>query len=344
MSELFYVGENSSQQLQQQQQHPQIQSNQITKFKNRNRIEIAASLLSIARAGALKTHLMYRANLSYLMVSEYLNYLISAGLIEEKFDEDKATKLFHTTPKGLKFLEVYESLQEIAGVAINKKGLETSSSSGIFSWEKRANCKRSDGVEGCSFRPLASLFLSPWFFLPHCAFRLSSTIPRYSIFHRAPHFCVFIQHPPPNSILSLWTRHFYHFVDFEYWFSHHTSIISFDDSWHPVQRIVKPKETSWVLSYWSSQQKDNPTPSPQSLRPRQSASLIQRISLFFRGNVKLGTSKRPLHGIDFLDVVVFECRVHGRYEREVTRSCKDDMTCPACDREYQGTILSPIPC
>src|SRR5579875_2548812 len=127
MSELFYVGENSSQQLQQQQQHPQIQSNQITKFKNRNRIEIAASLLSIARAGALKTHL------SYLMVSEYLNYLISAGLIEEKFDEDKATKLFHTTPKGLKFLEVYESLQEIAGVAINKKGLETSSSSGIFS-------------------------------------------------------------------------------------------------------------------------------------------------------------------------------------------------------------------
>jgi predicted transcriptional regulator len=103
-----------------------------TKFKNRNRMEIAASLLSIARTGALKTHLMYRANLSYLMVSEYLNYLISAGLVEEKLDDESTTKIFQTTPKGFKFLEVYESLQEIAGIGVSKKEMKPSLGS-IFS-------------------------------------------------------------------------------------------------------------------------------------------------------------------------------------------------------------------
>jgi predicted transcriptional regulator len=87
-----------------------------TKFKNRNRMEIVANLLSIARTGALKTHLMYKANLSYLMVTEYLNYLASAGLIKETLDEEGTTKLYQTTPKGEKYLEAYESLQSIAGL------------------------------------------------------------------------------------------------------------------------------------------------------------------------------------------------------------------------------------
>ncbi|MHB1908348.1 MAG: winged helix-turn-helix domain-containing protein [Nitrososphaerales archaeon] len=86
------------------------------RFKNRNRMEIVANLLTIAKSGALKTHLMYRANLSYLMVSEYLGFLSSAELIKERVDEDGAVKLYQTTPKGLKYLEVYESLQSIAGL------------------------------------------------------------------------------------------------------------------------------------------------------------------------------------------------------------------------------------
>ncbi len=86
------------------------------KFKNRNRMEIVANLLAIAKSGALKTHLMYRANLSYLMVTEYLGFLCGAGLVKETLDEEGTTKLYQTTPKGLKYLEVYESLQSIAGL------------------------------------------------------------------------------------------------------------------------------------------------------------------------------------------------------------------------------------
>jgi predicted transcriptional regulator len=90
------------------------------KFKNRNRMEIVANLLTIAKTGALKTHLMYRANLSYLMVTEYLNFLCGAGLIRETLDEEGTAKMYQTTPKGLKYLEVYDSLQSIAGLDAQK--------------------------------------------------------------------------------------------------------------------------------------------------------------------------------------------------------------------------------
>jgi predicted transcriptional regulator len=87
-----------------------------SKFKNRNRMEIVANLLTIAKGGALKTHLMYRANLSYLMVTEYLGFLCQSNLIREQVDEEGATKLYQTTEKGLKYLEVYDTLQEIIGL------------------------------------------------------------------------------------------------------------------------------------------------------------------------------------------------------------------------------------
>ncbi|MDH2899558.1 MAG: winged helix-turn-helix domain-containing protein [archaeon] len=91
-----------------------------TKFKNRNRMEIVANLLSIAKNGALKTHLMYRANLSYLMVTEYLDFLCRSNLIKETVDVEGITKVFQTTEKGLKYLDVYDSLQSIVGLNSHK--------------------------------------------------------------------------------------------------------------------------------------------------------------------------------------------------------------------------------
>jgi predicted transcriptional regulator len=87
-------------------------------------MEIVANLLQIARTGALKTHLMYRANLSYLMVTEYLQYLIKSQLIEETVDQEGMTRIYRTSPKGLKYLQVYDSLQSIAGLgAAGAEGL-----------------------------------------------------------------------------------------------------------------------------------------------------------------------------------------------------------------------------
>ena len=91
-----------------------------TKFKNRSRMEIVANILDIARTGALKTHLMYKANLSYMVVSQYLDFLTKAELIKETFDDQGMVKLYQTTAKGLKYLEVYDSLQNIAGIDVQR--------------------------------------------------------------------------------------------------------------------------------------------------------------------------------------------------------------------------------
>jgi predicted transcriptional regulator len=98
-----------------------------TKFKNRNRMEIVSNILDIGRNGALKTHLMYKANLSYMVVTQYLNFLMKSGLIEEIFVEDGPTRLYKTSAKGFKYLEVYQDLQTIAGLQ-SQKSIQPSSS------------------------------------------------------------------------------------------------------------------------------------------------------------------------------------------------------------------------
>jgi len=90
-------------------------------------MEIVANILDIARAGALKTHLMYKANLSYMVVSQYLDYLSKADLIRETFDDQGMVKLYQTTTRGLKYLQVYDSLQSIAGISV-QRGMHLGSS------------------------------------------------------------------------------------------------------------------------------------------------------------------------------------------------------------------------
>lgn len=92
-----------------------------TRFKNRNRLGIVANILTIAKTGALKTHLMYKANLSYTMLRDYLKFLLDNGLLSEsQYPEDKVT-LYRTTDKGVRFLESYVALKDLASPMIDKK-------------------------------------------------------------------------------------------------------------------------------------------------------------------------------------------------------------------------------
>jgi predicted transcriptional regulator len=91
-----------------------------TRFKNRNRLGIVANILTIAKQGALKTHLMYRANLSYTMLRDYLKFLLDNGLLSEsRYPEDKVT-LYRTTEKGTRFLESYVALKDLASPVLDK--------------------------------------------------------------------------------------------------------------------------------------------------------------------------------------------------------------------------------
>jgi predicted transcriptional regulator len=55
-----------------------------TMLKNRSRTEILYDLVRATRGGAKKTHLMYKANLSYTVLEQYLKFLLDNDLIREE--------------------------------------------------------------------------------------------------------------------------------------------------------------------------------------------------------------------------------------------------------------------
>jgi predicted transcriptional regulator len=70
-----------------------------------------AEMLVIAKNGSLKTQIMYRANLSFAQLNEYLNYLIRRGLLKRHLVNEKTG--YKTTDKGVKYLEGYEKISKL---------------------------------------------------------------------------------------------------------------------------------------------------------------------------------------------------------------------------------------
>jgi len=68
--------------------------------KYRSRLRIIADILHIASDGAKKTRIMYQANLSYKLLCQYLDEVVSARLVT--FEKGKSYVL---TNSGERFLE-----------------------------------------------------------------------------------------------------------------------------------------------------------------------------------------------------------------------------------------------
>ena len=85
--------------------------------KRRTRIDIISDILEAIRKknGRIKpTHLLYKANLSYQLLNEYLSELRNKGLVEEEevAKKKKTKKEILLTKKGYEFLEQYERMKE----------------------------------------------------------------------------------------------------------------------------------------------------------------------------------------------------------------------------------------
>jgi len=70
--------------------------------KYRSKLQIIADVLSVVRGGAKKTQIMYQANLSYKLLTQYLADVIKAGLVS--FDDADCYRL---TSKGQEFLAMF---------------------------------------------------------------------------------------------------------------------------------------------------------------------------------------------------------------------------------------------
>jgi len=83
--------------------------------KRRDRHDIVAEILKTAKGGRIKTHIMYKAKLSYSQINEYLTLLVEKGFLENMTIKRKKQTItvYKTTEKGMQFLEHLESVNRL---------------------------------------------------------------------------------------------------------------------------------------------------------------------------------------------------------------------------------------
>ncbi len=81
---------------------------QETKLRRRGQLSIIADILGITKGATLKTQIMYKANLSYTQLNEYLKFLLTTNLIGQTVVEGK--EVYKITPQGINFLHKHNEL------------------------------------------------------------------------------------------------------------------------------------------------------------------------------------------------------------------------------------------
>jgi predicted transcriptional regulator len=79
--------------------------------KRRDRLYIIAEILEIAREGTLKTQVMYRANLSFTQLNDYLRFMLRISLLDKVLENGK--EIYRATDKGIDFLQRYHEIVEL---------------------------------------------------------------------------------------------------------------------------------------------------------------------------------------------------------------------------------------
>jgi predicted transcriptional regulator len=82
-----------------------------TTTKRRDKLCIIAEILEIAKDGTLKTQIMYRANLSFAQLNDYLKFMLKLKLIQKLTEQGK--EVYVATAKGLDFLQRQCELTEL---------------------------------------------------------------------------------------------------------------------------------------------------------------------------------------------------------------------------------------
>jgi predicted transcriptional regulator len=79
--------------------------------KRRDKLFIIAEILEIAKEGTLKTQIMYRANLSFTQLNDYLDFMLKIMLLDKNRQNDK--EVYTATGKGMDFLQRYREITEL---------------------------------------------------------------------------------------------------------------------------------------------------------------------------------------------------------------------------------------
>jgi len=83
--------------------------------RRRDRHDITVEILKTAMDGKVKTHIMYKARLSFAQLNKYLPRLVENGFLENLKIKGRNDykRVFRTTPKGIKFIEGFETIRSL---------------------------------------------------------------------------------------------------------------------------------------------------------------------------------------------------------------------------------------
>ena len=79
--------------------------------RRRDRLYIIAEILETAKDTTLKTQIMYRANLSFTQLNDYLRFMLKSELLEKILLNDR--EVYKATEKGMNFLQRYREITEL---------------------------------------------------------------------------------------------------------------------------------------------------------------------------------------------------------------------------------------
>ena len=92
--------------------------------KHRSKVDIVYDILiSALGAGAKKTHILYKANISSTQVGNYFSALLAHNLLIHKHDVD-GHSLYQTTEKGRKFIECCDEIRSMIGIVMNNRRID----------------------------------------------------------------------------------------------------------------------------------------------------------------------------------------------------------------------------
>src|SRR5665647_433704 len=76
--------------------------------KRRDRLIIMTEIMGICKNGSSKTQIMFKANLSFTQLSQYLAYLLESGLLEELAGDGRC--IYKSTSKGQEFMKMQHEI------------------------------------------------------------------------------------------------------------------------------------------------------------------------------------------------------------------------------------------
>jgi len=79
--------------------------------KRRDKLVIMAEIIGIAKNGTSKTHIMFRAHLSFNQINQYLKLLQNIGLLEKSACDRRV--VYKATQKGLEFMEKQQQIMDL---------------------------------------------------------------------------------------------------------------------------------------------------------------------------------------------------------------------------------------